>query len=312
MTIRAILCPVDLSPVSGPVLRAALALAQRESARVTVVHVLEPLLAQASAMTYDTPVLETMVAEELETLVLRTAEAAGVPFDTITRRVRLAEPDTGIVEAADEIDADLIVMGTHGFSGLRKLFFGSTASRVIARATRPVLALPPHAIDTTASAGSGTPFAIARVIAAVDFSESSMVALQQAIALARRWHLPLTLLHIVEPAPGLARWNELLDEHQSRRIERARHQLDLIARDIADVPVTVASVSGTAEEGIAVVADRQPGSIVVLGLRRGEGGRDAFRLGSTAYRLLCVTTQPVLMVPMPAPDQAARPARGGR
>lgn len=295
MTIRSILCAVDLSPVSTPILRAALAMAKREGARVTVFHALEPLLAQASVMTYTTDVLTKMALDDLDALIHTLAPEGPEGKVPVAPAVGAGETHEAILAAADAYDADLIVMGRHGFTGIRKLFFGSTAAHVLAASRVPVLALPSQMIPA-GTAPEGLPLGLHRLLAAVDFSESSMRAIEVAADLARRWKLPLLLVHAEPPAPPLERWSELLDEHHERRLQRARHELELIARDIEGVVVTASTVGGRPEEIIAQTVDERPGTLLILG---GGVGRTphAFTPGSTTYKLMCLSQAPVLMIP---------------
>jgi nucleotide-binding universal stress UspA family protein len=295
MTVDSILCPVDLSPASAAVLRTAMMLAREEAAHVTVVHVLEPLLVQASALAYTKDALETAVTADLDALIQTSANEAGVPASQITRQVCFGEPHDAILAEAEAQDPDIIVMGTQGFSGMRKMVFGSTAARVLAKSPVPVLAVPPEAIASRTGDPSH-PLGLRRIIVAVDFTESSMAALEEAAALARRWQLNLVLVHAVEQPPVLERWAELADEHHERRVERARRELQLFAREIDGVAVTVVTLSGKPEEVIARLAEQQPDSLLVIG---GSHQRTALQGASTAYRLLCQTSRPVLVLPAP-------------
>jgi nucleotide-binding universal stress UspA family protein len=85
----------------------------------------------------------------------------------------------------------LIVMGTHGTSGFQHLVLGSVTERVLRKAACPVLTVPPRAHAT-----SRIPFS--RLLCAIDFSESSLVALQFALSLAEESDARLTMLHVLE------------------------------------------------------------------------------------------------------------------
>jgi len=66
-------------------------------------------------------------------------------------------------------------------------FFGSTAARVLARTTIPVLALPPNAPDLLIPAEGSQSLPLRQILVAVDFSEAGMLAVRDAAELARRW-----------------------------------------------------------------------------------------------------------------------------
>jgi nucleotide-binding universal stress UspA family protein len=297
MIIRSILCPVDFSTESRTLVRAALAIAREEAATVTVLHALEPLLAQAAALAPERDWLEEQAYSEIDALVARAVEGSDIDPLTIERRVRCGEPDAEILAAAAEFGADLIVMGTEALRGVRRMFFGSIAARVMARTTIPVLAIPPHAADLLTPGDGQHRLPLRQILVAVDFSESAMTAVRDAAELARRWGAGLTLLHVVPGLPDIRHWGTSLDEHQRRQIERARRELELVAREIEGVPVVVMTVDGAPEEAIIRVAAEQGSSLVALGLRRSRAAWFAPRPGSTAYRVLSLTRLPVLVLP---------------
>lgn len=140
--LRRILHPTDFSSASRPAFERALALARDSRAEVVVAHVLAPVIPMVGEgyippQTYDA--IETAArksaAKKLDALVAR-ARKAGV-------RARALLLDGSaydrIVRAAKSQHADLIVMGTHGRSGLARLVIGSVASRVVASAPCPVM-----------------------------------------------------------------------------------------------------------------------------------------------------------------------------
>jgi nucleotide-binding universal stress UspA family protein len=142
MRIRRIVHPTDFSKASGPAFRKALELAKASRAQLIVMHVLSILPVIPDA--YVTPALwedlergqRTTAGRELARLVAK-ARKAGV-------RASAALVDIGvtheqIVRYARAKRADLIVIGTHGRSGLTKALLGSVASRVLSTARCPVL-----------------------------------------------------------------------------------------------------------------------------------------------------------------------------
>jgi nucleotide-binding universal stress UspA family protein len=297
MIIRSIVCPVDLSSESRTLLRGALAVARQEGATVTVLHVLEPLLAQATALSRERDWLEKDAYARIDALIARAVEGSGIDQRTVQRRVRCGETDAEILAAAAEYHTDLIVMGTEALRGVRRLFFGSVAAKVLAQTAVPVLALPPFAPDLLLGGDESHPLPLRHMLVAVDFSDTTMIAVREATDLARRWHASLTLLHVVPDLPDILDWQEALDEHQRRSIERARRELELVARETPGVPVSVLTVAGSPEESITRIAGEQGSSLVALGLRRSRTGWYAPRPGSTAYRVLSLTNVPVLVVP---------------
>jgi nucleotide-binding universal stress UspA family protein len=136
--IRTILYPTDFSERSSDALPFACSLARDYGARLIMLHVLERPLAMASGvMTAPPPPPPT--AEEREELQQKLA-AIRPPFVDLRAEHRLEEgdPAPSILEIAKEQHCDLIVMGTHGRTGLGRLLMGSVAEQVVRLAACPV------------------------------------------------------------------------------------------------------------------------------------------------------------------------------
>jgi nucleotide-binding universal stress UspA family protein len=132
----------DFSPASRRAFNDAVGLAKANGAELTVIHVLEPVIswsedAYVSPQTYDRLLTSarTTAAKRLDAL-LRRAKVAGV---RVTGRLVDGHPRDAIPRAAQRSHADLIVVGTHGRTGLGKILLGSVAARVVATAPCPVL-----------------------------------------------------------------------------------------------------------------------------------------------------------------------------
>jgi universal stress protein A len=145
MDIRRILAPTDFSDFSKQALKSALELAQTFDAKLLLLHVLElpsyPIegLVPSSLGANLLDDLERQASRDLAG-VLPEAEGGGVD---VGRRVIIGTPHRKIIEAAEEEKSDLIVMATHGRTGLSHLVLGSVAERVVRTATCPVLTIRP-------------------------------------------------------------------------------------------------------------------------------------------------------------------------
>lgn len=136
-----ILHPTDFPPASRPAFQKAVELAKKHRATVALVHVMAPMIPAGNLYvaprTYDEwAAAATESARQTMGKLLKQARAAGVKAKSI---VLVGVPADVIVRAARTRRADLIVMGTHGRSGLSRVLLGSVASRVIAAAPCPVL-----------------------------------------------------------------------------------------------------------------------------------------------------------------------------
>ena len=135
-----ILCPVDFSDCSKAALRHA---AQLSRARdfLIVMTVNDPLLVMAAEKRFKNPAVGGTTPPQLHDFVNRTlAGLVGRP--RVRCYVTAGSPGQEIVKAAKRLRADLIVMGTRGFGGVRRLMIGSTTDYVLRHAATPVLALP--------------------------------------------------------------------------------------------------------------------------------------------------------------------------
>lgn len=145
MEIRHMLAPTDFSAFSKQAIDSAFALAQRFGAKVSLLHVIEQ--PDSSGVSAVPPGLATILLEDLEResrreLARLLPEAEGTNVE-VTRHVVVGVPYRRIVETAAAEKVDLIVMATHGRTGLSHLVMGSVAERVVRTAPCPVLTMRP-------------------------------------------------------------------------------------------------------------------------------------------------------------------------
>ena len=140
---RRILVPVDGSSTAMAGLREALRIAKREGAKLSLLHVLDEFYLAASpemAVEYDSVVsgLKAGGRKILARAEAR-AKAAGVKSETLMPEIVVGRAGQEIVRQAKKAGADLIVIGTHGRRGLKRLALGSDAEEVVRNASVPVL-----------------------------------------------------------------------------------------------------------------------------------------------------------------------------
>lgn len=141
INLKRILVPVDFSPLSKKALHYAARLAQQFHAEINIFHVIEPEVPPAfDGFMIAQPVVSNgssaSCAGQLKSLV-NLVRKAGVTDVSSTARTGLAAFE--IVEAAKDLDVDLIVIATHGYTGWKHFAIGSTAERVVRAAPCPVL-----------------------------------------------------------------------------------------------------------------------------------------------------------------------------
>ncbi len=135
MNVQHILVPLDFSSDAEQALDDALGLAQQFQARLTLMHVVHiPVITEVDLSPYFAE-MEASAQQGMETYQKR-VEAAGRPVDTVLVR---GTPFREIVETARTKQVDLIVMGTHGRTGMQHVLIGSVAERVVRLAPCPVM-----------------------------------------------------------------------------------------------------------------------------------------------------------------------------
>ncbi|HEY3821497.1 MAG TPA: universal stress protein [Polyangiaceae bacterium] len=139
---RRILVPIDFTEVSTHALDWAIELAASVGASITVLHSYAiPVVGFPDGALIPTPQIATSMADAArKALDAAVAARRGGPVELDTL-LREGEAWEAIVTAADEIDADLIVVGTHGRHGLARALLGSVAEHVVRTSHRPVLTL---------------------------------------------------------------------------------------------------------------------------------------------------------------------------
>jgi universal stress protein A len=290
-----IVCPVDFSEHSKVALQRAAAWAWHFSARLIVVTVVEPLLVNAAAATYDTDLVRDEVLPELRDFVDRASLAGRTAIPPFEAMVLVGEPAAEIVALARREHAQLIVIATHGLSGYRRLLLGSTTEKVLRQTAVPVLLAPPP--EQTPPNVDPSQIDVGRVLVPVDFKDGCVTEVRAAASLAETFGVPLLLVHVVAPLRGIERLRPHLETHNRLQIERADQQIRQLAAEV-DTPVgieTVVTVGSPAEEIAQIAVERSVG-LIVMGLRRQEHMFGP-RPGSIAYRVVSLAPARVLALP---------------
>lgn len=136
--IKKIVCPVDFSDPSLEGLKAALELAQKESAELMLMHAIQPVQPHLDAVQDHYHAVEEAARKAFEELV-KTKVPEGLRVKT---KVVRGQPADEIVQAAESENADIIVIATHGWTGWRRFIFGSVAGKVVRLSSCPVLTIP--------------------------------------------------------------------------------------------------------------------------------------------------------------------------
>jgi nucleotide-binding universal stress UspA family protein len=149
----AVVCGVDGSPDAQAALQVAARLAERLDLRLVVAHVAEPaFVPYAAAAPFGGSAGRDALTEEVESqeeaaerLLEQVLTPAGVVAE---RRAAVGVPAERLAEIADEVDAELIVVGSRGRGAFKAAFLGSVSSSLVGVARCPVLIVPPGATET--------------------------------------------------------------------------------------------------------------------------------------------------------------------
>lgn len=305
LTLQRILCPIDFSESSRQALHYAKALSAWYDARLTVLHVCIdlPVLEMASPLGHS--VSATVLIEESQLAERRAAVRRFVTSEVGDERVDIivnegTDAKAEILKAAAAAEASLIVMGTHGRSGIDHVLLGSVTEKVLHKAACPILVVPPHA----PSVDGGVSPVFKRIVCAVDFSTGSLVALKVALELAQEADARLTILHAIE-FPAALREVVFSTDVDVDRLHAAA-EAEFLRRLRALVPAqarTYCTVATRVNEGkpareIQRVAAAEGADLIVMGVH-GRGTVDLMVFGSNTNAVSRNAACPVLIVPTP-------------
>jgi nucleotide-binding universal stress UspA family protein len=137
-----ILCPIDFSDISNHVFKIAIDLAEQFKADLYVIHVYQyPASAFPEGIYFAPDDMGTKIQGLLLTRLEEFVNTSSTSKINITSNLCEGIPDVEIINSADEINADMIVMGSHGRTGLSHVLLGSVAERVIRTSNIPVLSV---------------------------------------------------------------------------------------------------------------------------------------------------------------------------
>lgn len=146
--VRTILCPVDFSEATPPTIEYAKSLAASLGASLAVLHVTRPM-ERFAALDISLDDIQRF-AKELHSGALEKMEqlkATHFPDQEVVTAVKSGYPPEVINSYAASSQADLLVMATHGYAGLKRMIFGSVAEKVVKTSPVPVLTFRPPALD---------------------------------------------------------------------------------------------------------------------------------------------------------------------
>lgn len=298
---RHLLVPLDGSPMAESVLSATADLVRRLSAHVTLLHIIERgapktvhgerhLTQPAEAESYLRGVAEWFVSE-------------GVRADFLVHRDG-ADVAKSIADGAAEIGADLVVLCTHGWSGLRGFLFGRVAQQVLRWGTIPVLLIQPSA------EGWKAPFSCRRLVVPLDGSGMAETALPAASAVAHAFEAEVLLVWVVPTVATVSGERgaamKLMPSAAAALLDaeaaQAATYLERVGARLREEGVKISVEVGRGEP-IRVLLDtvaKQEIDLIVIATH-GRSGISAVWAGSVTSRILRYSTRPILLIRIPGP-----------
>jgi nucleotide-binding universal stress UspA family protein len=295
-----VLAPLDGSSIAETALNAVRLLVDSLGVSVTLVHIIERDAPEA--IHGERHLRTTQEAQDYLTELSRHALPAGARIRQHVHTAPVTDVARSIVEHAQELRADLIVLCTHGRGGFRHRIFGSVAQQVIALGETPVLLVPPPRAKGARS------LELRRLLVPLDGNETHESGLTAARALARATGASLHLLAVIptwrdvaglEAATGLLlpRATTAVLDLAEQRIEAYLHA-HLAALETEGLTATAEVRRGAPALMIIRAADARNVDLITLATH-GHAGMEAFWLGSVAPRVSARSRCPLLLVSSP-------------
>ena len=294
--IKRILCPVDFSEFSRHAFDHAVAVARIHGSEITLLNV-SPIAIPADQFAYEPVKLSEEGRNRLLRCLADLAETEGTKTVTVHCAVREGvDVHQEILKAADEMQADLIVLGTHGRSGFQHLVLGSVTEKVLRKASCPVLTVPSRAPDAVPPG----PMLYRRILCGIDFSDCSIAAFAYARALAAgtQVHIDavavLQIMPLIDTSSAAALYYPGLTNEIQESLANRLESLAVEARtEGADVEAITAT--GAPYQEILRLAALRKSDLIVLGAS-GRGAVDRMLFGSTINHVVRQASSPVLTV----------------
>ena len=258
LTLDNILVATDFTPESEKALAYARALAHQFASRITLAHVVDVSAAASSDIAVAGLPLSEMRYDSTENMERKLNELG---IEGITARGKTLEsynPAGAVVKLSEEMDADLVIVGTHSRHGLSKLILGSCSEEIVRSATCPVLVVGPQVT------GEARDVALRNIVFATDLKHDAVEKAAVALAFAKESIAHVHILHVIE---------DHIEFLSNAFQQHARAEWTL-SRLIPDSSYTWCSPEpsvafGKIEQEILKIAESTQADLIVLGARPG-------------------------------------------
>ena len=276
-----ILFATDFSSVTNLALPCAVEIARRSGATIHVVHVVSPDVyplvppSEWHKMAKEEEEFRKLKKGELE------KELQDLPHEFLFPMGDVWQCLAKVIEGRS---IDLLVLGTHGRTGMKKALMGSVAERIFRQATCPVLTVGSR---VSARATHAAAAELNCILYATDFNPDSFAAARYAISLAKEYHAELILLHSIQNAE---------DGQETAAFETLRDVVPLGAGLLSKPKCTVER--GAPADCILGIAERDHADLIILGVRGADGHLAAATHFSSSipYKVVTHAACPILTV----------------
>jgi len=293
-----LLVPLDGSRLAEAALPVAVSLAEALHASVTLLHIIEQ--DAPSEVHHDRHLTNSIEAQEYLDGIARSVFPREAKVDTHNHSAAVENVPASIIEhATQEFQHELIVLSSHGKSGIRELIFGSIAQLVAATGETPVLLIKPEHVPS--------PFQVKRILVPLDNESIHDLVLPYAESLARAYNAQIDLLCVIPtlgtdsgahaaagsmlPVTAMA----YLDIAEEIAQEHFQEHLDEFSK--TDLPASAEIVRGDPASMIVKTAERLESDMILMGTH-GRAGMDAFWNRSVTASVAKKTNKSLLMIPL--------------
>ena len=264
---------------------------------MTVCHVygapqpLLPVMGMAGSVPLSSPVQPDDVIEDVRRFFAPSLTDSGQSVEIVVREGNAAKE---IVLLAEQLPADLLILGTHGRSGFERLFLGSVTEKVLRTAHTPVLTIPP---PVTQPGGA----LYKTILCPLDFSDASIRALEYALSLAQEADARLILLHVVESLLAGGGASEMERVSVAEFYQYLEEEAAALLKSVVPEQARVWSrpeervTRGRAYREILKIAKDEEVELIVMGVQ-GKGALTRLVFGSTTHHVIREAGCPVLTI----------------
>jgi nucleotide-binding universal stress UspA family protein len=276
---KKILIPTDFSETANLALEHAVFMAKLLDAEITLLHVVSTFafrvnLPEADVDESQNAKLSGAIGSRLNQIATEIREKSGVNVKTMVTSGRIREE---VVRIADEIDADVIILGTHGVTGLKEFFMGSNAFRIVSEAACPVLSVQ----------SSASRIGFQNIVVPIDNSFHSREKLGLAVRIAKTYNAQL---HIC----GL-RSHDHHDEDINAKFRMKMKQVeDYVKEKAVNFSTTTLFCANIAKATMDYAKEKNADLIIIMNEQ--EVNATGFFMGPYAQQLVNHSSLPVLSI----------------